>query len=583
MKMRDAHDQNDEHDEQSRVPIRPLPTGVPGLDAVLGGGLPEYSFNLIVGSPGSGKTTLAQQILFANASAEAPSLYFTVLGEPPLKVLRHQQQFRFFDPDKIESGAIRFVNLSQEVLKQDLSAILESIVREVESARPGMVAVDSFRAIVRKADPLAARGGTELEEFIQRLALHLTTWQATTFLVGEYGEDEMVNNPVFTLADGLLWLTQSAQRNAVVRKLQVVKQRGQESMPGLHTFRITRDGLQVFPRSFGLTDKKARSRPLRRISTGVPALDEMLGGGLPAGDSALVAGPAGSGKTALCTHFIAEGIKQGEPGVIVVFEEAPAEYVSRAEALGLKMETMIQEGMLKVIYLRPLDLSVDETLHEVRETVEQIGAQRVVIDSLSGFELALAPGFREDFRESLYRMVMSLTGIGVTVFNSVEITESFHELRFSPHEISFLTDDIILQRYVELDGQLRKVMVVVKTRRGDHSKELRLYDVTAGGMVIGDTLGQYQGILTGAPVLRPVEEAAAVAAAAVTGPFPPGLTEPEALVLRTLALLGESPLEELARRSGLRRTALRSALSRLVALEYALRVVEGDTIQWRAR
>jgi circadian clock protein KaiC len=499
---------------------------------------------------------------------ESPSLYFTILGEPPLKVLRYQQQFGFFDPEKLD-GAVRFVNLSREVMEQDLKAVLESIVREVESASPGIVVVDSFRALARKA--AADRGGMELEEFVQRLALHLTSWQATTFIVGEYGEDEMRNNPLFTLADGLVWLFQSVQRNSVVRKLQVVKQRGQEHMPGLHTFRITAEGLQVFPRSFGLVNKQARPRPLRRISTGVPSLDEMLGGGLPAGDSALVAGPAGSGKTALCTQFIAEGIKQGEPGIIVVFEEDPAEYVSRAETLGLKMEEMIRAEMLKVVYLRPLDLSVDETLHEVRETVLRIGARRVVVDSLSGFELALAPAFREDFRESLYRMVLSLTGVGVTVLNSVEVVESFHELRFSPHEISFLTDTILLQRYVEIDGQLRKVLAVVKTRRGDHSKDLRLYDITPEGLVIGETLREYEGILSGAPTRR--REAAE--------PAFPGLTVPETLVLRTLIEVRESPIEEMALRTGLRPAALRSALNRLVALNYALRVVEKGVTLYR--
>ena len=557
------------NDARGKVPIRQLPTGVPGLDAVLGGGLPEYSFNLIAGAPGSGKTTLAQQILFANGSPGLPSLYFTVLGESPLKVLRYQQQFGFFDPAKMDE-AVRFINLSREVMEQDLKGVLESIVREVESASPGIVVVDSFRALARKA--AADRGGMELEEFVQRLALHLTSWQATTFIVGEYGEDEMRNNPLFTLADGLVWLFQSVQRNSVVRKLQVVKQRGQEHMPGLHTFRITGEGIQIFPRSFGLVDKKARPRPLRRISTGVPSLDEMLGGGLPAGDSALVAGPAGSGKTALCTQFIAEGIKQGEPGIIVVFEEDPAEYVSRAETLGLKMEEMIRAEMLKVVYLRPLDLSVDETLHEVRETVLRIGAQRVVVDSLSGFELALAPAFREDFRESLYRMVLSLTGIGVTVLNSVEIVESFHELRFSPHEISFLTDTILLQRYVEMDGQIQKVLAVVKTRRGDHSKDLRLYDITPEGLVIGETLREYQGILTGAPTRRREAEEPAF----------PGLTVPEALVLRTLIELRESPSEELTRRTGLRPAAQRSALNRLVALNYALRVMEGGVTLYRS-
>ena len=485
--------------ESHRVTVRKLPTGVPGLDPVLGGGLPEFSFNLLAGAPGTGKTTLAQQIAFSMASEERPALSFSVLGESPLKMLRYQQQFSFFDVDKLDA-VVRFLDLSADVLNQDLDVVLERIVREVEEAKPGIVVVDSFRTIVRASANIPP-GKMGLADFVQRLALHLTAWQATTFLVGEQPQfrDLDQDNSVFTVADGILALTQSIDRNSVVRKLQVVKMRGQAQQPGLHTFRITDDGLQVFPRSFGLVEKDARPRPIRRISTGAAGLDEMMNGGIPAGDSVLIAGPAGSGKTALSTQFIAEGIRQGEPGVIAVFEEHPSEYVARAEAMDLKLQEMIDQGLLKIIYLRPLDLSVDETLHEVRESVEKLRARRVVVDSLSGFELALAPAFRDDFRESLYRMVLSLTGIGVTVLNTVEVVDAYNELRFSPHAISFLTDDIILLRYFETDGQLQKMMTVVKMRGGLHSTDLRAYEITSKGVVIGSRLRHYRGILSGSP------------------------------------------------------------------------------------
>ena len=231
---------------QDRVSIRKLPTGVPGLDEILGGGLPEYSFNIIAGAPGCGKTTLAHQVVFANATPERPALYFTVLGEPAIKMLRYQQQFAFFDPAKLD-GAIRFVNLSQLVLDNDLGAVLDAIIKEVEAANARFVVVDSFRTVVRKAQ--SSTSEMELQGFVQRLALHLTSWQATTFLIGEYVEGELRDNPVFTVADGLFWLYQSIERNSIVRKLQVMKLRGQESVPGLHTFRITDAGLQTFPRS----------------------------------------------------------------------------------------------------------------------------------------------------------------------------------------------------------------------------------------------------------------------------------------------------------------------------------------------
>ena len=279
---------------KGRVKIRQLPTGVPGLDEILGGGLPEFSFNIIAGAPGCGKTTLAHQIMFANATPERPALYFTVLGEPAIKMLRYQQQYSFFDDAKMD-GAIRFINLSQVVLDQDLGAVLDAIIKEVETSKAGVVVVDSFRTVVRKA--LNNASEVELQGFVQRLALHLTSWQATTFLIGEYVEGELRDNPVFTVADGLFWLYQSVERNSIVRKMQVMKVRGQESVPGLHTFRITDAGLQTFPRTFGLVGEAGQVKGRRRLSTGIGELDALLGGGIPEGDSLLLAGPSGAGKS----------------------------------------------------------------------------------------------------------------------------------------------------------------------------------------------------------------------------------------------------------------------------------------------
>jgi circadian clock protein KaiC len=484
---------------KSRVTIRQMPTGVPGLDEILGGGLPEFSFNIIAGAPGCGKTTLAHQIMFANAIPERPALYFTVLGEPAIKMLRYQQQFTFFDGAKID-GAIRFINLSQVVLDQDLGAVLDAIIKEVETSKAGVVVVDSFRTVVRKALNNATE--VELQGFVQRLALHLTSWEATTFLIGEYVEGELRDNPVFTVADGLFWLYQSVERNSIVRKMQVMKVRGQESVPGLHTFRITDAGLHTFPRTFGLVEEADRVKGRRRLSTGIAELDAMMGGGVPEGDSLLLAGPSGGGKSILATQFIAEGLRQGEPGIVAVFEEIPAEYIQRAAMFGYDFDTPQKNGTLKIIYLRPLDLSVDETVHEIVDSVRQLGCKRLVIDSLVGFEMALAPGFRTDFRESLYRMIAALTRLGVTIFSTVEIDEDFTSMDLSNFTVSFLADDIVRLRYVSIDGQLRKMLLVVKMRRSQHSIDMMEYQVTTKGIVIGERLRGYHALTSGIPSLR---------------------------------------------------------------------------------
>ena len=227
----------------------------------------------------------------------------------------------------------------------------------------------------------------------------------------------------------------------------------------------------------------------------------MLDGGVREGDSVLIAGSSGTGKSVLATQFIAEGIRQGEPGIVAVFEERPQAYAERATSLGLDLESPQKEEKLAILYLRPLDLSVDETMHSILDAVQKIGAKRLVIDSLAGFEMALSPGFRADFRESLYRMIFALTGIGVTILSTVEVDESFTEFPFSTYAISFLTDDIVRLRYVSIDGQLRKIMAVIKMRGGNHAKDIREYEITSKGMVILDKrLTNYQGLISGIPV-----------------------------------------------------------------------------------
>ncbi|MBE0598928.1 MAG: AAA family ATPase [Desulfuromonadales bacterium] len=481
----------------SKVTLHRLSTGVPGLDAILGGGLPEYSFNLITGSPGSGKTTLAHQIMFALATREKPALFFSVLGEPPLKMLRYQQLFSFFDFDKLDD-AVRFVNLSDDVASGNLDQVLTRITREVEAFSPALVLVDSFRSIIQEAQQ-QTEGTLSLQRFIQQIGVQLSGWQATSFLIGEF-LSESGSHPILTVADGLLSLEQSVQRNSMVRKLQVMKMRGQATLPGMHTFRITSDGIEVFPAAVvvrGDTGKEPLNsgalRSKTRLTMGVPRLDEMLGGGLPSGYSLLVAGPSGSGKTILATAFLAEGVRQGEAGVIVAFEQTPSQSWVRT------LDEMIRAGQIGVINTRTPDLSIDEIVQHLTNLIQRMQATRVVIDSLSGFELAVAPTFREDFRESLFRMFAVLSGLGVTVLMTSELEDRYVDLRFSPYGAAFLTDAIIVQRYIEVESHLHRVMAVVKVRASVHSTEIRRYEISDGGIVIGDPVYDFEGILGGQP------------------------------------------------------------------------------------
>lgn len=477
-----------------KVNIRQLASGVPGMDDLLGGGIPEFSFNLIAGVPGSGKTTLAHQMMFSMASPDCKALFFTVLGEPPLKMLRYQQQFPFFDIDKINQS-IRYVNLAADLLDGDFDQVLQRIDREVRDFSPSLVFVDSFRSVVQTSQGAAA-SPHGLQQFIQQLGLKMTSWQATTFLIGEYMTPEAESSPIFTVADGIIWISQVVHRDSMVRKIQVVKMRGQAQKLGLHTFRIGPAGIEVFPRVIFDT-KPIHIDGDTRLSMGLPVLDEMMGGGLPIAYSLLLVGPSGSGKTLLATQFLAEGVRVGEPGVIAAFEKSPNQLLSH------QLNQLITRGEVGLIDTRALDLSIDEILHDLMAMIQRTGAKRVVIDSLSGFEVALASVFRENFRESLYRLVAVLTGMGVTVLMTAELEDRYDDLRFSSYGNAFLADAIIMQRYVELKGQFRRVVSVVKVRASAHSKDIRFYDVEQGRIQIDDSPIPYGSVLSGHPVDGP--------------------------------------------------------------------------------
>src|SRR3990167_2934757 len=255
-----------------KVAIRRLATGVPGLDDLLGGGLPEFSFNLLAGTPGSGKTTLAHQIMFSLANPDCRALFFTVLGESPLKMLRYQQQFPFFDVKKVNQS-IKFVNLAADLLDGNFDRVLARIAEEVQSFSPSLVFVDSFRSVAQSAKTLDS-GVSGLQHFVQQLGMQMTSWQATTFLIGEYLAPEAESSPVFTVADGIIWMSQLVHRDAMVRKIQVVKMRGQGQSPGVHTFRIGDEGVTIFPRAI-LNSRATGDIQIsedKRLSMGVPLL-----------------------------------------------------------------------------------------------------------------------------------------------------------------------------------------------------------------------------------------------------------------------------------------------------------------------
>lgn len=484
--------------------IELIETGVPGLDEVLGGGLPELSFNIIAGAPGSGKTTLAHQLLFHVATPEAPAVYFTLVGEPPVKMLRYQQQFDFFRPEAV-GKAVHFVNLTEEALAGQPEVLMERILADVERIDPALVVVDSFHSLQR----FAARGSDftalSFQRLVQRLATHMTRWEATTFLLGEFDSDHPAT-PVFTVADGVIWLRSYNHGDSDVRKLEVEKVRGLRQIPGQHAYRITDAGVRVYPRLLReLPAELPDSDEERRLSTGVPGLDEMMDGGIVAGDAVVVSGPSGSGKSVLGMQFAGAGLDAGERVVVATFEESLKRFRARGVTLGIDFAAAEREGRAILMRRAPLDLSMSESFEDIWDAAVKIGASRVVIDSLSGLRVAAKGADASRImrvREAVARVVHTLTNGGITVLMTTELVQRADHLQLTPYETSFLADDVILQRYVEVRGELRSVMSVIKMRRSAHSHMFREYSIAESGIEMGDTLTSLHGILHGVPRLH---------------------------------------------------------------------------------
>ncbi|MCC2957318.1 AAA family ATPase [Massilia sp. IC2-477] len=477
-----------------KVSLRKLATGVPGLDILLGGGLNEFSFNLITGAPGCGKTTLAHQMMFALANPERRALFFTVLGEPPLKMLRYQQQYTFFDTDKVGTS-IRYVNLAADLRAGDYSGVLERITREVEDFSPSLVFVDSFRSVIQSGKP-GIEGMNDLQHFVQELGTRMTSWMATTFLIGEYQHSEVEANPIATVADGMISMSQVHDDNAVVRKIRIVKMRGQAHMSGSHTFRISSEGLRIYPRLLPpLADDRHPGVPVdreaRRIPTGVAGLDEMLLGGLPQAHSLLVVGPTGCGKTILGSAFLQAGVSLGEQGVMLCFEKGTSR-LRNAE-----LAAMVQAGQVHIVETRRVDLTMEEFEDELLATIERTGARRVVIDSLSEFSLYLAPECRRHFREGVFHMLASLAKRGVTVLVTVGLDDRSLNMNHARADIAYLSDAMVAMRYAEVDGHVQRYIAVVKVRGSDHSNELREFRITDDGIEIDPVPAQVNGVLFG--------------------------------------------------------------------------------------
>ncbi|HZR10339.1 MAG TPA: ATPase domain-containing protein, partial [Myxococcales bacterium] len=362
--------------------IKRLRTGVRNLDALYMGGLPKSTVTVIAGPPGTGKTILAQQICFHNASPETPVLYFNTLSEPTAKTLRYASQFGYFDPSKL-GAEFQFVDLGSVLRAGGLEEATGLIMEHVKRVKPAIVAVDSFKSF----DDLA-KSRAERRKFGYEIAVNLMAWETTALLLGEYRAEDLETNPLFSVVDGILTFRQREQSGEAQRFIHIVKMRGTEHSRDEHAFAITPNGIEVYsPRVTIQREDRADHVPSdpQRLQTGITKLDELLGEGIPLGSSLLVAGVAGTGKTVLGLEFLYRGALAGEKGIVFSFEETEERLRASARGLGWDIGREIDRGMLEIVFIPQPEILVEKHLLMMSERVRTLGARRVVIDSVSVF------------------------------------------------------------------------------------------------------------------------------------------------------------------------------------------------------
>lgn len=538
-----------------------LSTGVPALDTILHGGLVPHSVNVIAGPPGTGKTILAQQIIFQNAHhSYAP--YLVTVSEPTVKMLRYSQRFSFFNAAAVGQHVL-YLDIGSVLLEEGLDAVARQIEGYIQQYRPGIIAIDSFKAIHEMTQE-----APRLREFAYRLSVRLSAWETTTLLVGEYTRETINEAPIFAIADGIILLDQESHGMQTYRYLEVLKMRGGDYVAGRHPFRITPDGLRLFPRV--KTPDRLSAYPLgeARVSLGISGLDEMTHGGLLSGTSTLVAGSAGTGKTLLCLHFLLEGLRQGEPGLLVTFQETPSMLRAFARGFGWNLEEIERQDQLAILYCSPVELGVDEHNHLIQQWIARTGARRVAMDSLKDIELATPHKVR--YKDYVYSLVNSFRQRGITSLLTSEIAEIFGSFSISAYGISFVADNVLLLRYVELGGMIARAISVLKMRGSDHDKEVREYQIApASGIRILAGFANYDAVLSGQAQPLHIPGAALL---------PPR-------VRRLLNIIGTGPLltlDELALAASEPPQRVREHLEVLIQLGYVVRQIKDGQPTFKA-